>query len=41
MPLTTMIVALREFLLPVLAALASGNGFDGQWRAGAGWGGNE
>jgi hypothetical protein len=36
-PLTAVIEALREFLLPVLAALAAGNGFDRQWRAGAGW----
>jgi hypothetical protein len=34
MPLTTVIAALLEFLLPVLA---TGNGFDQQWRAGAGW----
>lgn len=37
MPLTTVIEALREFVLPVLAALAAGEGFDRQWRAGAGW----
>ncbi len=37
MPLTTVIEALREFLLPVLTALAAGNVFDRQWRAGAGW----
>ena len=37
MPLTTVIEALREFVLPVLAALAAGKGFDRQWRAGAGW----
>ncbi|MEZ4758152.1 MAG: hypothetical protein R2817_15140 [Flavobacteriales bacterium] len=37
MPLITVIEALREFLLPVLAALSAGNGFDRQWRAGAGW----
>jgi hypothetical protein len=36
MPLTTVIEVLREFLLPVLTALA-GNGFNWQWRAGAGW----
>lgn len=41
MPLTTVIEALREYLLPVLAAISAGNGFDGQWRASAGWGGNE
>ncbi|GHU36388.1 hypothetical protein AGMMS50256_32910 [Betaproteobacteria bacterium] len=39
MPLATVIAALREFLLPVLAALAAGDGFDRQWRAGAGWDG--
>lgn len=37
MPLTTVIEALREFVLPVLAALAAGVDFDRQWRAGAGW----
>ena len=37
MPLKTVIEALREFVLPVLAALAAGEGFDRQWRAGAGW----
>ncbi|MEI6459256.1 MAG: nucleotidyl transferase AbiEii/AbiGii toxin family protein [Pseudomonadota bacterium] len=37
MPLTTVIEALREFVLPVLVALAAGEGFDRQWRAGAGW----
>ena len=37
LPLTTVIETLREFLLPVLAALSAGNGFDRQWRAGAGW----
>ncbi|MFV0678788.1 nucleotidyl transferase AbiEii/AbiGii toxin family protein [Ottowia sp.] len=37
MPLAAVIEALREFLLPVLAALAAGNGFDRQWQAGAGW----
>lgn len=39
MPLTTVIVALREFLLPVLTALTADEGFDRQWRAGAGWDG--
>jgi hypothetical protein len=38
MPLITVIAALREFLLPVLAALAVGdNRCDCQWRSGAGW----
>jgi len=37
MPLTAVIEALREFLLPVLTALATGSGFERQWRAGAGW----
>lgn len=37
MPLTTAIEALCEFVLPVLATLAAGEGFDCQWRAGAGW----
>jgi hypothetical protein len=37
MPLTTVIEALREFVLPVLATLAAGEGFDCQWRAGAAW----
>lgn len=37
MTLAAVINALREFLLPVLAALAAGNGFDHQWHAGAGW----
>ncbi|MFZ1180509.1 MAG: hypothetical protein WAN92_03155 [Herbaspirillum sp.] len=37
MPLTTVIAALREFLLPVLTALSTGEGFDCQWRAVAGW----
>jgi hypothetical protein len=37
MALTAVIEALREFLLPALTALAAGDGFDRQWRAGAGW----
>lgn len=37
MPLASVIEALREFLLPVLAALAAGEGFNHQWQAGAGW----
>jgi len=37
MPLMTVIETLREFLLPVLTALAAGDDFERQWRAGAGW----
>ena len=37
MPLTMVIEVLREFLLPVLAALAAGDGFDHPWRTGTGW----
>lgn len=37
MALAAVIEALRDFLLPALTALAAGNGFDRQWRAGAGW----
>ncbi|WP_395642215.1 nucleotidyl transferase AbiEii/AbiGii toxin family protein [Rudaea sp.] len=37
MQLATVIKALREFLLPVLTALAAGEGFNRQWRASAGW----
>jgi len=37
MPLATVIAALREFLLPVLAALSAGEDYRRQWRAGAGW----
>lgn len=37
MPLAVVIEALREFLSPVLTALAADNGFGRQWRAGAGW----
>lgn len=36
-PLAAVIEALRRFLLPMLTALAAGNGFDQQWRASAGW----
>lgn len=36
-PLVMVIAALCEFLLPVLAALSAGEGFDQHWRAGAGW----
>jgi len=28
---------LRDFLMPVLAAIAAGGGHDYPWRAGAGW----
>lgn len=37
MKLAAVIDALREFLLPVLTALAADDGFNRQWRAGAGW----
>lgn len=37
MPLTKVIEALREFLLPVLTALAANGEYDRQWRCGAGW----
>jgi hypothetical protein len=37
MTLATVIEVLRKFLLPVLTALAVGDGFDRRWRAGAGW----
>jgi hypothetical protein len=37
MTLAAVIEALRGFLLPVLTALSAGDGFDRQWRAGAGW----
>jgi hypothetical protein len=37
MTLAAVIEALREFLLPVLTALAVGDGFNRQWRAGVGW----
>ena len=36
LPLPTVIEDLREFLLPVLTALAAGESFGRQWRAGAG-----
>lgn len=36
-PLATVIGNLREFLLPVLTAIASGNSLDYPWCAGAGW----
>lgn len=37
MALTEVINSVRKFLLPVLTALAAGDGFDHQWHAGAGW----
>lgn len=37
MELATVIDALREFLLPVLQALAAGKDFGSQWQAGTGW----
>ncbi|MDR2164316.1 MAG: nucleotidyl transferase AbiEii/AbiGii toxin family protein [Zoogloeaceae bacterium] len=37
MTLAVVIEALCEFLLPVPTALAAGDGFNRQWRAGAGW----
>ena len=37
MPLATVVVDLREFLMPVLAAIAAGGSHDYPWRAGAGW----
>ena len=37
MPLATVVVDLRDFLMPVLAAIAAGGSHDYPWRAGAGW----
>jgi len=37
MPLATVVADLRDFLMPVLAAIAAGGGHDYPWRAGAGW----
>lgn len=37
MPLATVIGDLRNFLLPVLAAIAAGSELDHPWRADAGW----
>ncbi|MDR1227898.1 MAG: nucleotidyl transferase AbiEii/AbiGii toxin family protein [Azoarcus sp.] len=37
MTLIAVIETLREFLPPILTALAAGEGFDCQWRTGAGW----
>ncbi len=37
MPLATVVADLRDFLMPVLAAIAAGGSHDCPWRAGAGW----
>jgi hypothetical protein len=37
MPLATVVIDLRGFLMPVLAAIAAGGSHDYPWRAGAGW----
>jgi len=37
MSLATVVVDLRDFLMPVLAAIAAGGSHDYPWRAGAGW----
>ena len=37
MSLTTVVVDLRDFLIPVPAAIAAGSRHDYPWRAGAGW----
>jgi hypothetical protein len=37
MTLAAVIEALREFLLPVLAALSASEDYRRQWRAGVGW----
>ena len=37
MPLATVVVDLRDFLMPVLAAIAAGGSHDYPWRAVAGW----
>lgn len=37
MPLATVIADLRNFLMPVLAAIAAGSSHDYPWRDGAGW----
>lgn len=36
-PLATVVGDLRDFLLPVLTAIAAGSSHDYAWRAGAGW----
>jgi hypothetical protein len=37
MSLATVVVDLRDFLMPVLAAIAAGGSLDYPWRAGTGW----
>ena len=37
MPLATVVADLRDFLIPVLAAIAAGGSHDYPWRGGAGW----
>ena len=37
MPLATVVADLRDFLMPVLVAIAAGGSHDYFWRAGAGW----
>lgn len=37
MSLATVVVDLRDFLMPVLAAIAAGGSHDYPWRAGVGW----
>lgn len=37
MSLATVVVDLRDFLMPVLVAIAAGGSHDYPWRAGAGW----
>ena len=37
MPLATVVADLRDFLIPVLAAIAAGGSQDYPWRSGAGW----
>lgn len=37
MSLATVVVDLRDFLMPVLAAIAAGGSHDHPWRVGAGW----
>ena len=37
MPLATVVADLRDFLIPVLAAIATGGSHDYPWRSGAGW----
>ena len=37
MPLATVVADLRDFLIPVLAAIAAGDSHDYPWRGGVGW----